>query len=177
MLENQKRLQEIERELDQESHRTVLLKAELESERQKLENDKRDLAQRLAFQLNEARLLNESELATKQAQIDALKMQVEKDRHAFTIARETDHQALREKDLQAKVNAVVAQAKAFSPELTSALNRLGDTQLLSALSENFGELAAVEGKGLLEMAKKYLDFGTASRLLPAIQQDDDESQQ
>lgn len=61
-----------------------------------------------------------------------------------------------------------AQAEAFSPQLVAALTRLGDTQLLSALSENFGELAAVEGKGLLEVAKKFLDFNATAAVIPTL---------
>jgi hypothetical protein len=60
--------------------------------------------------------------------------------------------------LREQVEAAVKQAGAFSPELIAAVTRLGDAQLLSALSANFGELAAVEGKGLLETARKFLDF-------------------
>ena len=45
-----------------------------------------------------------------------------------------------------------------------ALHRLGDQQLLTALSENFGELAAVEGRGLLETERKFLDFVPTSAL-------------
>jgi hypothetical protein len=61
----------------------------------------------------------------------------------------------------------VEQAQAYSPQLVLALNRLGDEQLLSALAQNFGELAAVEGRGLLETAKKFLDFAPAT-LLPML---------
>lgn len=179
LLENQRRLQQIERELDQENHRTTALKAELNNQRQELENESRTLEARLAHELNQAKLANEAELEQQRAEIEAMKLKVEKERHLFSMTRQSDQQALRERDLKAKVDAVVSQAQAFSPELTAALNRLGDTHLLSSLSENFGELAAVEGKGLLEMAKKYLDFGTAARLLPSIQQDEqqDEEQQ
>ena len=48
--------------------------------------------------------------------------------------------------------------RAETPELIAAVTRLGDAQLLSSLSANFGELAAVEGRGLLETARKFLDF-------------------
>jgi hypothetical protein len=50
---------------------------------------------------------------------------------------------------------------------------LGDAQLLSSLSANFGELAAVEGRGLLETAKKFLDFAP-SPVFPQLRRSDAE---
>ena len=54
-----------------------------------------------------------------------------------------------------------------SPHLVEALNRLGDEQLLGALASNFAELAAVEGRGLLETTHKFLNFAPAT-LLPTL---------
>ena len=66
--------------------------------------------------------------------------------------------------MEAQTEARVRQAEALSPELTAALTRLGDSQLISSLADNFGELAAVEGRGLLETARKFLDFVPTSAL-------------
>jgi major vault protein len=177
LLENQKRLQKIERELEEERHRTALAKAELADQRQKIDHASRELAASLQSSLVDQKLLHEKEVTQTNSEISSLKRDIQKAQHETDLLVQSDHQALREKDLRAKVEAVVSQAKAFSPELTAALNRLGDAQALASLAENFGELAAVEGKGLLEMAKKYLDFGTASRLLPSLKEGEEESSQ
>lgn len=76
--------------------------------------------------------------------------------------------ALRQSMLQAQVQAAVQASRAFSPELVQAVNRLGDQALLERVADNFGELAAVEGRGLLETARRYLDF-VPTTLLPSIQ--------
>ena len=39
--------------------------------------------------------------------------------------------------------------------------------MISALTENFSELAAVEGRGVLETARKFLDF-VPSSLVPQL---------
>jgi len=176
MLENQKRLQQIERELDEERHRTALAKASLSDERQKIDNASRELAASLAAALDGQKIAHDKEVVAANAEIAKMKQDIAAAEHQLQLSIQSDHQVLREKDLRAKVDAVVSQAQAFSPELTSALNRLGDAHLLSSLAENFGELAAVEGKGLLEMAKKYLDFSTAARLLPGLREEASEEE-
>lgn len=80
---------------------------------------------------------------------------------------EQDH-ALQKTRLQAQVDAAVRASEAFSPALVSAVNRLGDQQLLERVADNFGELAAVEGRGLLETARRYLDF-VPTTLMPSLQ--------
>lgn len=86
------------------------------------------------------------------------------------LALTQQDQALQKARLQAQVDAAVRASEAFSPALVSAVNRLGDQQLLERVADNFGELAAVEGRGLLETARRYLDFVPQS-LLPVLQQD------
>jgi major vault protein len=168
LLENQKRLQRIERELEAERHQTLVAKAELADQRQKIEHAGRELAAFLKSALVDQQLLHEKQVAVSNGELAVMNRDIQRAQHELDMLIQGDEQALREKDLDAKVQAVVAQAQAFSPELTAALNRLGDVQALSAIAENFGELAGVEAKGLLETAKKYLDFGTAVRLLPSL---------
>ena len=78
--------------------------------------------------------------------------------HAARVKERGELQALDVALLQARVDGAVRQAQAYAPDLVAAVNRLSDAQLLSSLAENFGELAAVEGKGLVETARKFLDF-------------------
>lgn len=87
--------------------------------------------------------------------------------HQAELARQADLLELRTRELAARVDASTKHANAFSPHLVEAIQRLGDEELLGRLSENFSELAAVEGRGLLETARKFLDF-VPSGYLPRI---------
>jgi hypothetical protein len=78
--------------------------------------------------------------------------------HDAEIGRQGDLLGLRLKELAAHVDAATRRAEAFSPHLVEALQRIGDEELLGKLSDNFSELAAIEGRGLLETAQKFLDF-------------------
>ena len=84
--------------------------------------------------------------------------------HQAEIGRQSDMLELRTRELAARVDAATRHAQAFSPHLVEAIQRLGDEELLGRLSSNFSELAAVEGRGLLETARKFLDFVPASYL-------------
>ena len=84
------------------------------------------------------------------------------------LALAKEDRALQQATLQAQVDAAVRASQAFSPQLVSAVNRLGDQALLERMAENFGELAAVEGRGLLETARRYLDF-VPQTLMPVLQ--------
>ncbi len=87
--------------------------------------------------------------------------------HAVDLARRRDLQALALAALDARVKGAAEVAGALDPHLVPALRRLGDQQLLSSLAEHFGELAAVEGRGLLETARRFLDFVPQS-LVPSL---------
>ncbi len=93
----------------------------------------------------------------------------EKD-HELELKRKADLQQLNVAYLQEKVNGAVKQAEAFSPHVVEAVKRLGDAQLLSSLAENFGELAAIEGKGLLAVANKFLDFRHTGAVIPMLKE-------
>jgi hypothetical protein len=57
-----------------------------------------------------------------------------------------------------QTEAIVDQAKAISPHLSSALERLADEKLLTSMATGFGEIAAAKGVGLLESARQFFDF-------------------
>jgi hypothetical protein len=42
--------------------------------------------------------------------------------------------------------------------------------LLSSLAENFGDLAALEGKGLLATVQKFLDFKHTGAVIPMLKE-------
>jgi major vault protein len=164
---DKKRVEEITRLLLSEDQQTKLLARTLESE---LEERTQDVERR---RLDHRRALLEQKAA---ADLLATRADAElRDVRLATKVKETNEdlselerrQGLEAVFLIAQTDARVRQAQALSPDLTAALTRLGDSQLLASLSENFGELAAVEGRGLLETARKFLDFAPVTSF-PAL---------
>ncbi len=94
--------------------------------------------------------------------------------HQAQLTRNQDLQKLELEQLSARVEAAALHAQAVSPRLVQALERLGDEQLLCALSENFADMAAVEGRGLLETARKFLDFVPAG-VLPVLKSGEEDA--
>ncbi|MDP2343838.1 MAG: hypothetical protein Q8O67_22960 [Deltaproteobacteria bacterium] len=157
-LADQKRIEDIDRQLRQEQHQTLLLARALELEvEEKGQLLERTRAEHRALLLE---LKGKTDLAG--ADTDTMlrekRLAIKGKEAVADLTERSQRQDLDVALLTAQTSARVAQAQAFSPELTASLLRLGDAQLLSSLAENFGELAAVEGKGLLETARKFLDF-------------------
>jgi major vault protein len=164
---NEQRMQGLQRQLQRERHETRLLELELqqmrESREHEIEQAKRErdgdlMVLRREQELRDVEMIDgvrRRELETMQAQ------------HEMEMGRKTQLQDLALKSHDARIDGAVKQAQAFSPHLVEALRRLGDEQLLSSLTENFGELAAVEGRGILETARKFLDFVPAS-MVPTL---------
>jgi major vault protein len=161
-IHDERRLATIERQLAEERQRTRILELELEkrlTEELHTMAEARE-AQRLALvQLERARELQDAELAAK---IATTRLEADRATHEMALQRKEDFQVLALKAHDARVEGTVKQAQAYSPHLVETLRRLSDTQLLGELSENFSELAAVEGRGVLETARKFLDFVPAS---------------
>jgi major vault protein len=168
-LDDKRRLEEITRQLLAEDETTKLLQKRIEGEledatqgleRRRMEHRRALLDEKAAAEL----------AATKaDAELRALRLLARQHETNEELRELTERQRLELAALAAQTQARVQQAQALSPELGAALTRLGDAQLLSALSENFGELAAVEGKGLLETARKFLDFAP-STTFPQLRQ-------
>jgi major vault protein len=137
---DRRRIETIEQELLQAEHTTKTLRAQLEAAREATMRT-----------LDEERARHDEQMKLQKLALRAKETDAE-------IAERERRQALEIAMLREHVEAAVKQGAAFSPELIAAVTRLGDAQLLSALSANFGELAAVEGRGLLETARKFLDF-------------------
>ncbi len=166
-LHDESRLTEIERQLLQQTHATAVLKEELEA--------------MLASKIHETAMAKrqhtvELELLERQAEIEQLAAretvvvkQLElKDRiHAQHMTEEQARMKLWLEELEGRTIAAERHATAFTPELVHAVNRLADEAVLRDIAENFSEIAAIEGKGLLETARKFLDF-TAISSLPRL---------
>ncbi|MCB9762180.1 MAG: hypothetical protein H6739_20440 [Alphaproteobacteria bacterium] len=152
------RVEEIERAVAQEKHQTELLRLQLaaeRAERQQLEAEankvRRAKLDELDATLRRAATALEVELRARKLEADAAETQVE-------LTRRRALQEMELRTLEARVDGAVKTANAFDPKLAYAVQRLGDQELLTKLAANFGELAAVEGRGLLETARRYLDF-------------------
>ncbi len=158
------RTEAIARLLLVEDQQTRLLARALESELEEKthEAERRRLEQRSKLLAEKGR----ADVATAQidAELRGVRLQAQAQENAEQLKELTARQRLEADFLGAQTDARVRQAQAFSPDLTAALTRLGDAQLLSSLAAGFGELAAVEGKGLLETARKFLDFVPSSTL-------------
>jgi major vault protein len=164
---NEHRLQQLERQLARERHETDLLALELQSLRDERQHDveeSRRKRQGALLQLEREQDLRDAEMRDE---VRRKELETNGAEHAMELRRKGDLQELALKVHDARVAGTVRQAEAFSPHLIDALRRLGDEQLIAALSENFGELAAVEGRGVLETAKKFLDFVPAS-MVPTL---------
>lgn len=169
-VQRRRRLEEAERALDRALHETGALRAALAAEQAERSHGEAVLARERQLALarmeaERARLDLEGELALRDRQRAA-----EQADHEARLGRRQTEQALELEALAARVEGAVRAAQAFDPHVVHAINRLGDQQLAQALAENFGELAAVEGRGILETARKFLDFVPGSlmpRLAPA----------
>ncbi len=163
-LNDKRRIEDISRAILQSEQETKLLHHTLavELEEKQQESERRRLEHRAQLLLEK----HKAELAQAQADVElrTTRLLAREKETAAELMELEKRQSIETTLLQAQTEARVRQAEALSPELTAALTRLGDSQLLSALAENFGELAGVEARGLLETARKYLDFVPQSSL-------------
>jgi len=169
-LANQKRLEEISRALEQERHMTEELRRQL-----RLKSEEGEAAYRSSVLTFEDSLRDQreaSDMATAQHEmlLQEKRRQDKQKEHELDLKRKADLQELNITYLKEKVDGAVKQATAFSPHIVEAVKRLGDAQLLSSLAENFGELAAIEGKGLLAVANKFLDFKHTGAMIPMLKE-------
>ncbi len=154
----ERRLADVERGVLDAAHATETRRLALEQE---LDAVKRALAEERTLGESALRALRQGhalESVQRQAAIVEQELATEARRGAQVMATASAKQELALAALRAQVAAAVEHADAMSPQLVAALQRLGDEQLLGALSSGFGELAAIEGRGLLETARKFMDF-------------------
>jgi major vault protein len=166
------RTQEIQRQMAQERAKTHQAVFELEQKQQ----ERAFLAQRA----DEERLVQLQELSRERdrrwAELDTtikgIKRTDKEAEHRMRLEHKSQWQDLSIQEFNTRVEGAVRQGAAFSPHLVTALNRMGDEQFLTALTENFSELAAVEGRGILATAKKFMDFIPAN-FAPQLKPDGD----
>lgn len=145
-------------------HETERLRLQLEAEHNELEFEVKRRERQARSALEEMQRAAELKAAQDLTAVIEQTMAGRKMEHEAELAQQTNLLELRTKELQARVDAATKHAQAYSPHLVEAIQRLGDEELLGKLSDNFSELAAVEGRGLLETARKFLDFVPAGYL-------------
>lgn len=166
-LSSDRRVQQVERTLAQERHETDRLRLELlaahEADKHGLETGRAQAKS----ELQQMQRAHELEDVARKVAVRNQELQGEAAVHKQDISRQEELQRLELERVGAQVQAAVAQAQAFSPHLVASLDRLSDQRMLGTLAEGFSELAAVEGRGLLETARKYLDFVPAG-IMPTL---------
>lgn len=172
-LENQRKLEEIGRQLEQERHKTSELKRSLRLEDEQGEHEFQKSILTFEDTLRERRETSALASMEHDTQIQSIRRQTKEKDHELELKRKADLQQLNVAYLEKKVDGAVKQAQAFTPHVVEAVKRLGDAQLLSSLAENFGELAAIEGKGLLAVANKFLDFKRTGAMIPMLKEQPD----
>jgi major vault protein len=163
-LSDRQRIEDIARTILISEQQTKLLQhrlaVEIEEMTQESERRRLDHRAQLLIEKQKAELAQ----ATSEVELRAVRLTARERESVADLVELERRQGLETTFLVAQTDARVRQAQALSPELSASLTRLGDAQLLSSLAENFGELAAVEARGLLETARKYLDFVPQSSL-------------
>ncbi|MFN3201499.1 MAG: hypothetical protein ACE366_24060 [Bradymonadia bacterium] len=166
-LARRRRLEAVERALLEESQATELLGLALtEARAQRVHEGELARREQLA---SLAALERAQELADTERVAEILERRLANEQavKAIELEHRRAEQALDLTEFNARVEGAVRQAEAIGGDLTSALHRLADAELMTALSENFGEMAAVEAQGLLATARRFLDFAPAS-VWPAL---------
>ncbi len=166
-LDGRRRLEGVDRALAAARHETLTLQTRLEAERAEAAHTEALVSAARQAQLAEHAAARRQADAEVSAALGARRRAEVEANHAVDLARRRDLQALALAALDARVKGAAEVAGALDPHLVPALRRLGDQQLLSSLAEHFGELAAVEGRGLLETARRFLDFVPQS-LVPSL---------
>ncbi|MFZ9886587.1 MAG: hypothetical protein ACO3JL_03700 [Myxococcota bacterium] len=161
------RLEELSRKLAKEQHESSLLQLELKSIRDARERQCALDEEAHLRALTEQERQRELHDVALRDEIERQRMSTQRAQQDLELLRRRELQELAERSLQSRVDAAVRQAQAFSPHLVETLQRACDERLLESIGQNFAELSAVEGKGLLETARKFLDF-VPQQFAPAL---------
>ena len=137
-LADRRRLEEIDRQLAQAEQETKLLRAQLDEEREGRLFVLQERRQAQHASLVEQKRTAEIADAAREGEVREQRLLIEAREAEAALLERARRQELETALLREQTEAAVRQAAAFSPDLVSALTRLGDAQLLSALAANFG---------------------------------------
>jgi len=83
------------------------------------------------------------------------------------LSFEKENQAMRLRDLEAEIKAVVDKAKAISPDLVAAIGSFGERALIEKLAESMSPLAIIGGTSVTDVVKKLLDGTKLGKFIDA----------
>jgi major vault protein len=158
--EVQRALARQQAETDQENFaiRAMRDKMEFDVQQKSLENDSQLSAQRREMELSNQEALN---------LVNTKRLETDRETHEFRMQKAQEEQVMNISMLEAKVSAAKEAAAAWSPQLVQAIETATGRKFLGDLAEGFSELAAVEGRGLLSTAQKFLDF-VPTHMVPTL---------
>jgi major vault protein len=157
-LEATQQMENIARETARSKQETRMLLMELGDGLKAREAELQMLEVNRGVDLDQATHARQLKGAGQKGLVSAKETETEMAIHAASLKRQQDDQALRVQMIASQTESVVEQARAVSPHLITALERLADEKLLSSLAAGFGEFAAAKGVGLLESARQFFDF-------------------
>ena len=102
----------------------------------------------------------ELNMANIEAQVQITSKEIENNNlvHAAKVSHEKDFQAIEIDRLNSQTEAAVKQATCVQPELAHSMNMFRETLLIESLAKGFGNLAVIEGKGIVKTAKDFFDM-------------------
>ena len=100
-------------------------------------------------------------------QVQQLSLARERAAAEQVLGFEKERQAMRLRDLEAEIEAVVKKAQAISPDLVAAIGSFGERALIEKLAESMSPLAIIGGTSVTDVVKKLLDGTKLGRLLEA----------
>lgn len=163
---------------ESESIAQAMAIAKSETVRQNIELEKKEVEKGLQLTLAKAT----SEIESKQRYLDAqlaeqetlnqinqseITRKKEKEEMILEIAQKELNQQLEE--LKAEVDAVVAKAKAVSPNLVAALQSFGDKALAEKMAESMSPLAILGGKSISDVFANLLKGTNIAHVLNQTQ--------
>jgi major vault protein len=163
---------------ESESVAQAMAIAKSETVRQNIELEKKEVEKYLQLTLAKAT----SEIESKQRYLEAqlaeqetlnqinqseITRKKEKEEMILEIAQKELNQQLEE--LKAEVEAVVAKAKAVSPNLVAALQSFGDKALAEKMAESMSPLAILGGKSVADVFANLLKGTNIAQVLNQVQ--------
>ncbi|MCA9707760.1 MAG: hypothetical protein KDK70_18055 [Myxococcales bacterium] len=171
-LDEERRRLELTREREQIDQEIQQIQAQ--TRRKRVELQQAEVAQDLGLE----RAKIESEATTRKARLEASRadQEVLDAVHAAELARDRatqqqavraadEHLALRLRELQAQVDAVVHKAQAVSPDLVAALTAFGDRALAEKMAQSMAPLAILGGESVSEVLARLLRGTTLAHVL------------
>jgi len=155
-LEYQKIIESMKRELETEKNETIRQTIELNIQTLRKEQEKNIVS----FEKDEQ--VRKNDVVLKQLQEDATDVVAKSElarqssQSAHRLSQERVITELRMEEADGASKARIEEAKAYSPDLVAALQGLGDSIQVNAISQNLSPLAIIGGKSLTDVFNQLL---------------------